>query len=141
MNEITTFCDGECPNISYEPENDIKLPFSPTGDKYLITNFSISLDGQHYFSDPKDQKHNTEFNMHSLYGTMQAKATYEFWNAPTALQTRRPFILSRSTFAGAGKWTAHWLGDNWSSWSYMQFSISGIMDFNIFGIPLVGADV
>jgi alpha-glucosidase (family GH31 glycosyl hydrolase) len=40
-----------------------------------------------------------------------------------------------------GKWTAHWLGDNWSEWDNMHYSIIGMMQFNQFGIPLVGADI
>lgn len=50
-------------------------------------------------------------------------------------------MLSRSTFVGSGRFGSHWLGDNWRDWSYMNYSISGIMSFNMFGIPHVGADV
>jgi alpha-glucosidase len=53
----------------------------------------------------------------------------------------RPFILTRSTFAGSGKYTSHWLGDNWREWRYMNYSIAGIMNMNMFGIPHSGADV
>ena len=42
---------------------------------------------------------------------------------------------------GSGRWTAHWLGDNWSEWDNLHFSIIGMMQFNQFGIPLVGADI
>jgi alpha-glucosidase (family GH31 glycosyl hydrolase) len=41
----------------------------------------------------------------------------------------------------AGKWTAHWLGDNWSEWDNLHYSIIGMLQFNQFGIPLVGADI
>jgi len=54
---------------------------------------------------------------------------------------KRSFILSRSTFPGSGKFVAHWTGDNWQSWEYMRYSISGMMDMNIFGIPMSGADI
>lgn len=53
----------------------------------------------------------------------------------------RPFTLTRSTFASGGRFTSHWLGDNWRDWKYLKYSIAGIMNMNMFGIPHVGADV
>lgn len=143
MNEVTSFCDGECPNPDFESykASNSSLPFSPTGKKRSIENSSLSLDGQHYYTNVEDKALNTEFNMHSLYGAMQSKATFQFWGDGTPVSNRRPFILSRSTFAGSGKYASHWLGDNRSDWGMMQLSIAGIMNFNMFGIPHVGADV
>ena len=68
---------------------------------------------------------------------MQGEATYKYYSD----QNLRPFILSRSTFAGQGKYTSHWLGDNYSNFDYIKYSISGIMNMNIFGINFVGADI
>lgn len=66
------------------------------------------------------------------------KATSEIFAGTLGL---RPFVLSRSTYAGSGRWASHWVGDNYSTWISMQTSIIQIMYFNMYGIPLVGADV
>jgi alpha-glucosidase (family GH31 glycosyl hydrolase) len=73
---------------------------------------------------------------------MQSKTTHDILaNNITALKDMRQFIISRSTFAGSGAYANHWLGDNHRSWEDMEHSIAGIMNFNMFGIPLTGADV
>ena len=141
MNEVTTFCDSECLNDVNETAQGKTYPFDPTGAGYSMQTMSLSLDGQHCYTNDTEKDLNIEFNMHSLYGTLQAKATFDFWIKGTKLQGRRPFVLSRLTFVGAGKYTSHWLGDNFSKWEYMRYSVSGIMNFQMFWIPLVGADV
>jgi alpha-glucosidase (family GH31 glycosyl hydrolase) len=50
-------------------------------------------------------------------------------------------IIERSAFAGMGKFGSRWLGDNWSDYSYMGYSVTGVMMHNVIGIPLAGADI
>jgi len=50
-------------------------------------------------------------------------------------------VLARSTFVGSGQWAAHWLGDNAAIWLELKQSLIGLIEFNWFGIPMVGADI
>ena len=79
-----------------------------------------------------------EIDTHNFYALMEERATH------LALLDihpgKRPFIIGRGTFPSAGKWMGHWLGDNFSRWSYLHLSIQGILQFQLFQIPMVGAD-
>ena len=56
------------------------------------------------------------------------------------IKNKRPFVLSRSTFAGSGRYAAHSLGENYRTWDALRYSIAGVMNFNIVGIPMTGPD-
>lgn len=79
-----------------------------------------------------------EYDVHNLFGYQILNATYQALLA--ALPEKRPFIIGRSTFAGAGKWAGHWGGDNASRFAYMFFSIPQALNFALFGIPMFGTD-
>ena len=75
------------------------------------------------------------YDLHNLYGWYQSPPTLE---AVRRSVGGRGLVLSRSTFPGSGRSAAHWLGDNWSLWSNLKFSIIGMLQFNQFGMPQVG---
>jgi len=69
---------------------------------------------------------------------MQSAATNEYFKKTLK---KRPFIMSRSAFAGSGKYSSRWTGDNYSTNSYLAYSVTGVMSQNIMGTPLSGADI
>jgi alpha-glucosidase (family GH31 glycosyl hydrolase) len=133
MNEVSNFCEGECDWYDQCRSPYDQLPYYP-GWANLKT-MTVRMDAVHYSPDPKKKVH--EFNVHNYFGFLQTQSTHDY----LATQSNLTFILTRSNMPGSGKFTAHWLGDNNSSWSFMKASISGIMSMNLFGIPMAGADV
>lgn len=75
---------------------------------------------------------------HNIYGTQMAVATYDWF---VNQETKRPFVMSKSTFAGAGKYVGKSLSGSVSSYEGMQSSVTGSMMMNVFGIPFVGGDI
>uniref|UniRef100_A0A8C9UDN8 P-type domain-containing protein n=1 Tax=Serinus canaria TaxID=9135 RepID=A0A8C9UDN8_SERCA len=128
MNEPSNFMDGSedgCP-----PGELDNPPYTPAvlGD---------SLSAKTVCASAK-QKVSVHYNLHNLYGLMEAKATA---SALIKIRGKRPFVISRSTFPSQGRYSGHWLGDNRSQWKDMRYSIPGLLSFSLFGIPLVGADI
>jgi len=148
MNEVSNFCPGECPdkenmpNIKseYDPNHDPTefddLPYYPGG--HDPREKTVSMTGYHYSTNEDEDRLLKEHNTHSLWGTMEVKATYRYF---IEKQLRRPFILTRSNFPGTGMFTSKWLGDNTSSWDYLRYSIIGVYNYQLFGIPHIGADI
>lgn len=70
---------------------------------------------------------------------------YESQNTFKALETihrnDRPWVISRATVPGQGRWASHSTGAIQSDWEALRYSIPQILNFNLFGIPLVGADI
>ena len=60
-----------------------------------------------------------------------------FFRAARDSTGHRSVAFSRSTFPGTGQYAQHWLGDNFAEWDNMRWSISGMFEFNMFGMPYV----
>jgi alpha-glucosidase (family GH31 glycosyl hydrolase) len=127
MNEASNFIDGE---LYHSPTiiNCTTMPWCPQEDD--INARSLDVGAVHYGNV-------LEYNFHSLYGYYEAKATSHFFTD----DGQRPFIITRSSFPGLGRFASKWLGDNYSTWDFLQYSITGIFNFGMFGIPMIGADI
>lgn len=127
MNEASNFINGD---YGHEASiiNSKTMPYTPGED---INTNSLDVASLHYGDI-------LEYNVHSLYGYMEAVATNQFF---TKHLNKRAFILTRSSFPSHGRFGSKWTGDNYALWPYLEYSITGIFNFGMFGIPHVGADI
>ncbi len=75
----------------------------------------------------------------NVYGMQMARASYEA--AKKYGQGRRPFVLTRSAFAGIQRYSAVWSGDNQAK---DDFILSGVLlncQMGLSGIPFTGPDL
>jgi alpha-glucosidase (family GH31 glycosyl hydrolase) len=56
-------------------------------------------------------------------------------------KNKQSVVISRSTFPTSGTFSDHWLGDNAVDWTQRKYNIIGMLEFNLFGIPYIGADI
>lgn len=75
---------------------------------------------------------------HNIYGQCMAEASREAMkrHAPG----RRPFLLSRSGFAGLQRFSATWTGDNRSNWEHLKLANFQCQRLAASGISFAGSD-
>ena len=107
---------------------------------YAINNifYDLAVHGASPNATHQDELQTQEYDVHNLWGFGILRATY---NALlTTFPSKRPFIIGRSTFAGAGAVAGHWGGDNYSQWRYMYWAIPQALSMSLFGFPMFGPD-
>ena len=93
---------------------------------------------------PKDNVHYGDWehrDLHNIIGMTVHNATYQGLIERKKGESRRPFVLTRSFYAGSQRLSAMWTGDNQAKWSHLVVAFPMIMNNGIAGYPFVGADV
>ncbi|GJP93298.1 CAZyme family GH31 [Aspergillus niger] len=93
---------------------------------------------------PKDNLHHGNWehrDIHNVHGITLVNATYDALLERKKGEIRRPFILTRSYYAGAQRMSAMWTGDNQATWEHLAASIPMVLNNGIAGFPFAGADV
>ncbi|XP_031552826.1 maltase-glucoamylase, intestinal-like [Actinia tenebrosa] len=129
MNEPANFVTGTiygCPKTKWDYP-----PYKPTSVLgTVLADKTLCMSAQHATG--------LHYDLHSLYGWKQSIVTQQIVRD---LLKKRSIVLSRSSFASSGKYAGHWLGDNVAKWNQMHASIIGMLEFNLFGMPYIGADI
>lgn len=94
---------------------------------------------------PFDTRHDCDGNpcshtkAHNIYGHCMAEACRDGMTRFGA--GRRPFVLSRSGYAGMQRFAATWTGDNCSTWEHLKIANAQCQRLASSGISFCGADV
>jgi len=76
---------------------------------------------------------------HNLYGLQMNQAAYE---ALRQLQPdRRPWLLTRSGWAGVARYAWTWTGDTETSWQALEHTLGTVLGMGLSGIPYCGPDI
>ena len=121
-------------NMKFLPENGIHgywndMNEPAVGGSYLPDNLLFDFDG-HQANAPEAK---------NVYGMLMARSSFE-----SALKfggNRRPFILTRSGFAGVQRYAAVWTGDNTAKDEYLLGGTLLKTQLGLSGLSFVGDDI
>ncbi|MBK8622713.1 MAG: glycoside hydrolase family 31 protein [Saprospiraceae bacterium] len=94
---------------------------------------------------PLDARHDYDGNpcshrkAHNIYGTQMARATYR--GLKRIKKEYRPFVITRSAYAGAQRYASTWTGDNIASWEHLWLANVQIQRLNVTGFVFAGTDI
>lgn len=76
---------------------------------------------------------------HNVYGLCMARAAYE--GVRESAPRERPFVFSRSGWAGLQRYGGTWSGDVATGWPGLRASLALVMGLGLCGVPYSGPDV
>ncbi|MFD9036089.1 glycoside hydrolase family 31 protein [Streptomyces sp. NPDC059567] len=105
------------------------VSFSPFGDQTLPRSSRHALEGRG--GDHREA--------HNVYGLTMARAGYE--GLCRLRPDERPFLFSRSGWAGMQRYGGTWSGDVATGWPGLRASLSLVLGLGLCGVPYSGPDV
>ncbi|MFD0861643.1 glycoside hydrolase family 31 protein [Sungkyunkwania multivorans] len=76
---------------------------------------------------------------HNVYGTQMARATYE--GIKRFAYPKRPFVITRSAYSGAQRYTSSWTGDNVATWEHLWIANIQVQRMCLSGMSFTGTDI
>jgi alpha-glucosidase len=83
-------------------------------------------------------EHSKHAKMRNLFAMLECKATYE--GLKRLRPNDRPYLITRSGYAGIQRYSTMWTGDCNSTWDALALSIPMFETLGLCGEPFVGAD-
>lgn len=86
-----------------------------------------------------DGEHSKHAKMRNLFALLECKATYE--GLQRLHPDERPYVITRSGYAGIQRYATMWTGDSNASWEALALSIPMFETLGLSGESFVGADL
>jgi alpha-glucosidase len=158
-NVFLRYADGELWVADIAPNTNHFVDFSdPRGRRWWIDNMKLyqdlgihglwndmnepAIDGQampdNVVFDFDGQK-TSALEAQNYYGMLMARAAFE--SAEEYGGNRRPFVLSRSGFAGIQRYAAVWSGDNQAKDEHILLGALLVNQMGLSGVPFTGPDL
>ncbi len=94
---------------------------------------------------PRDVRHDFDGDpcshrkAHNVYAMQMSKATQE--GLRRALPEKRPFVITRSAYAGTQRYSSAWTGDIESTWEHLKIGNGQCQRLALSGYSFVGTDI
>lgn len=86
-----------------------------------------------------DGKKATQLEAHNLYGYLMARSSFESFKKYGG--NKRPFVMTRSAFAGVQRYATVWSGDNQAKDEHILLGVLLNNQMGLSGLPFVGPDL
>lgn len=115
--------------------NDMNEPAIFLADNFTQSEKTFYNDVRHdYDGNPCSHR-----KAHNVYGMQMSRGTFHGLkqNAPD----KRPFVITRSTYAGGQRYSSGWTGDNLATWEHLKIANKQCQRVAISGMSFIGSDI
>jgi len=115
--------------------NDMNEPAIFLSDNFTQSDKTFYNDVRHdYDGNPCSHQ-----KAHNVYGMQMSRGTFHGLkqNAPD----KRPFVITRSTYAGGQRYSSGWTGDNLATWEHLKIANKQCQRVAISGMSFIGSDI
>ncbi len=101
---------------------------------------TMPLDVVHRIDEPGFAKRTaTHAEIHNVYGMENVRATFE--GLLRIHPDKRPFVLTRASYAGGQRYAVTWTGDDSSTWNHLRLNTFMLKNLGLSGFSFAGADI
>ena len=107
---------------------------------FMTPSRTMPLDAVHRIEEPGFATRTASHaEIHNVFGMQNARATHD--GMLRLRCDRRPFVMSRATYAGGHRTCVVWTGDNSAGWNHLRMSTPMLLSLGLGGFAFAGCDL